>query len=785
MSGTVRFELVLDSSGSESDMSDRNEHFYRVDSGRDPRRSNWPSALLIGLLLAASAFGVGPAGGYDVVWKSPSEDSSGSMPIGNGDIGLNLWVNPAGELVFYISKTDSWSENARLLKLGLVRVKLSPILWEQGMPFRQRLDLGKGQIEVTAGTGPQQKRLRIWVDANRPAIFIEAEGRQAFDLEAKLEVWRTQERELKGDEAVSARGLTRTGESDYYPIIVYPDKVLAGQSERVVWYHRNEKSCYPVTLKNQHLGELLDKYPDPLMDRTFGGCMKGAGLRAVDGLTLKSQRADKRFVVEIHPLTAQTESSGDWLELLSEQIRRVNSRDFETARAEHLSWWDKFWGRSWIHVSGEAPAHADAVSRGYALQRWINACGGRGKYPIKFNGSIFTVDAQVGKEHFDGDYRRWGAMYWWQNTRLPYWSMLAAGDFDLMGPVFAMYKNALDLCKDKTAIYYKHAGAFFPETMYFWGTNGNCDYGWGHPGPETVNQYIRREWQGGIEITAMMLDYYDMTGDAKFLRETALPIAEQVLTFYNEHWARDASGRIRFEPAQALETWWQCVNPTPEVAGLHHVIRRLIALEDAVTQSQKATWRKLIADLPPVPTKIENGDKFVLPAEKFDVLRNSENPELYAVFPYRMYGLASDDLEVGLQTWRRRRVKESRGWRQDSIQAAYLGLSEEAAKYVSGNFSTWHKGSRFPAFWGPNFDWIPDQDHGSVAMTALQRMLLQDHGKEILLLPAWPKQWNVDFKLHASMNTTIECVVRDGRISKLQVKPESRRQDVKLAAGWR
>ena len=321
--------------------------------------------------------------------------------------------------------------------------------------------------------------------------------------------------------------------------------------------------------------------------------------------------------------------------------------------------------------------------------------------------------------------------------------------------------------------------------MYFWGTNGNCDYGWGHPGPETINQYIRREWQGGIEVTAMMLDYYDMTGDAKFLRETVLPIAKEVLTFYGEHWERGASGRIRFEPAQALETWWQCVNPTPEVAGLRHVIERLLDLEEAVTVSQKAIWRRLLADLPPVPLKTENDDTFVLPAEKFDVLRNSENPELYAVFPYRLYGLASGDLEVGLETWGRRRIKGSMGWRQDSIQAAYLGLADEAAKYVSGNFSTWHKGSRFPAFWGPNFDWVPDQDHGSVAMTALQRMLVQDHGKEILLLPAWPKQWNVDFKLHANMNTTVECVVRDGKVVELEVEPRSRRQDVKLAAGWR
>ena len=35
---------------------------------------------------------------------------------------------------------------------------------------------------------------------------------------------------------------------------------------------------------------------------------------------------------------------------------------------------------------------AFVLSRAYALQRYINACAGRGAYPIKFNGSIFTVD---------------------------------------------------------------------------------------------------------------------------------------------------------------------------------------------------------------------------------------------------------------------------------------------------------------------------------------------------------------------------------------------------------
>ncbi|MGB2806980.1 MAG: DUF5703 domain-containing protein, partial [Sedimentisphaerales bacterium] len=639
-----------------------------------------------------------------------------------------------------------------------MRVKVEPNPFQKGKAFKQTLKLRQGEIEITRGTAEQKVTLRVWVDANQQVIRVEAESEQAFNIETELEVWRTKERELKGGEENSARGLTGT---KTYPIIVYPDTILPAKDGRIVWYHRNEKSCYPVTLKNQHLGELLTKYPDPLMGRTFGGCMKGDGLKAVDNQVLKSVEPGRRFVVSIYPLTAQTKTSGEWLKLLENQVKSIDRTGLETARAGHRKWWDEFWGRSWIRVSGEslsqeittntlplrigacsngqnrfkgyisrarvfgraisedeiaalakypsatsaiglvadwsfersidglfvnkvdselgarivgdlsivehegrkclrlggdgylevphseklnlteactleawiapeklgggggriidksksgtsnaylldtypgnsvrmiveagtlgydaklkpgqwvhvastyegrggqsklyingklvassgAESDASIVSRGYVLQRWINACGGRGAYPIKFNGSIFTVDAKIGNEHYDGDFRRWGGMFWWQNTRLPYWSMPAAGDFDLMGPLFGMYKDVLGLCTDKTRIYYKHGGAFFPETMYFWGTNGNCDYGWGHKGPETVNQYIRREWQGGIEIVSMMLDYYAITGDEEFVRETLLPIAEATVTFYDEHWERDEKGKIRFEPSQSL-----------------------------------------------------------------------------------------------------------------------------------------------------------------------------------------------------------------------------------------
>ncbi len=155
-------------------------------------------------------------------------------------------------------------------------------------------------------------------------------------------------------------------------------------------------------------------------------------------------------------------------------------------------------------------------------------------------------------------------------------------------------------------------------------------------------------------------------------------------------------------------------------------------------------------------------------------------PELYPVFPYELYGVARGGLELARDTYALRRHSGNSGWRQDEIWAAHLGLAEEAAKLLSRRFATKDPGSRFPAFWGPNYDWIPDQDHGCAGMIALQRMLLQEANGKMLLFPAWPKDWNVDFKLHAERNTTVHAVLRDGVVETLEVEPPERRDDVQM-----
>ena len=88
---------------------------------------------------------------HHVVWDSPSQDMHGSMPIGNGDLAANFWVEQSGDLVFYLSKSDSWDADQELLKLGRVRIRLDKPFVRDGRPFRQELDLARGCIVVESG----------------------------------------------------------------------------------------------------------------------------------------------------------------------------------------------------------------------------------------------------------------------------------------------------------------------------------------------------------------------------------------------------------------------------------------------------------------------------------------------------------------------------------------------------------------------------------------------------------------------------------------------------------
>jgi hypothetical protein len=897
--------------------------------------------------------------GFNVTWDSPSVDHHGSMPLGNGDIGINAWITPAGDVQFYISKTDAWDDNARLVKVGAVRIHLEPNPFADNPPFRQTLSLRDATLKVEAGDGPRRVTVRVWVDAGHSVIHAAVESVSPIEAMAGIELWRTsrfEETQLQTSDILLNRRLPDQRQAS---MIIEPDTVLSGQRDRIGWYHHNAKSVGPQLLAEIQ-GLTGFAQPDPLLDRTFGAVVTATNGKRVDDLHLRSPRGT-RHQFNVFVLTRHPAGPSQWLAEMEQTIRRIESQDAMARRQAHERWWAQFWNRSWIRavtnsqdasgladstvpandysvrigldqndgnrfageigrvtivakpltegqieelakldrdstspqssdvlwtgsvagpaansapwefkrgftieawlkpqklsaggarivdkitpggddgflfdtypgnslrlICGQIQLHAqDAVpagrwthvaavadsqaggcrlyvngklvadsagepmgdeaayvSRMYHLQRYVNACAGRGVYPIKFNGSLFTAPAG---ERDDPDYRRWGPGYWWQNTRLPYFSMCASGDFDLMEPLWRMYAGeVLELSKHRTGLYCSHEGAFLPECIYFWGPIFSETYGWTPFEQRTdklqESRYHKWEWVGGLELCWLMLDRYEHTLDREFLQGTVIPFSHEILTFFDRHYPTDAQGRLVMHPSQAVETWWECTNPMPELAGCMAVTERLLSLStDAMPAVERELWLRLRGKLPMLPLRDVEGGKALAPAENFDMKRNIENPELYAVFPFRLVALGRPNPEWGVEAVNHRWDKGHRGWRQDDIFMAYLGLTEDACRGLVERARHHDPAERFPAFWGPNYDWTPDQCHGGVLLKTLQAMLMQTDGRKVFLFPAWPKAWDVDFRLHAPLQTVIEGEYRDGRLQELKVTPEDRRADV-------
>jgi hypothetical protein len=905
-----------------------------------------------------------PLDSYNVVWTTPSDNAHGSMPLGNGDVGINAWVEANGDLIFYVSKTDAWDENAGLCKIGRVRVTFDPPLTPKD-GFRQELKLRDGMIEISGklsassnqspvvgnqvpGSNTQTSAtdhrslitdnifLRLWVDSDQPVVRVETESVVPVTCRAEVELWRLRERPL--DPAADyGYGDGKNPLAQSYKLTVLPDVVAPSSQPQVVWYHRNTRSLYPVCLEVQHLEALKGRFTDPLLNHTFGASLRGVDMVADGAKALKSNKAAKRHQLSVCVLAERAETPDAWLKDLGRAEKAALQVSDEQSRLTTSKWWQAFWNRSWVFAEEDAgaaiplnahpvtlgadskggtrfrgeiaaaamheralspaemldrkpptqpgaipqevapanrtwpngltleawvkpapgesgrifdkctPGHADGflldtngsslrlilgpeqllasnclkpgqwqhvavtlarplsggwsiyvdgkvvarrdtatvpaseVTNGYVLQRYMNACSGRGASPIKFNGSIFTVEKVPGSppESADGDpdWRNWGGSYWFQNTRLSYWPMLASGDFEMMEPWFRMYLKALPLSKARMQQYYKFEGAAsFQETMNFWGMPNNRDWGWGNAGPEPGNACIGHYFCGGMELTAFMLDRYDFTQDATFARNTLVPLADPIIAFFDQYWPkRDPNGKIIVYPAQALEAA-MTANPMPDIAGLRFILPRLLALPHTITtEAQRTRWARILNEMPPLPAAEVDGVKVLLASAKGPV-KASENPELYAVFPYRLFGVGKPDLDLARATYDKRYSRINFGWCQDSIQAACLGLGAEAGRQVALRARI-NRAYRFPAMFS-GFDWIPDQDHGANILTTLQYMLLQSDGQKIYVLPAWPKSWNVSFKLHAPYNTTVEGELRNGKLLSLKVTPQSRAADV-------
>lgn len=736
---------------------------------------------------------------YALSWNRPSENAAGSMPCGGGDIGLNVWVEK-GELLIYMARTGILDENNTLLKAGRLRVKLSPNPFN-GDQFEQTLHLEDGYITVTGKNGNLHTTVSVWVDVQEPVVHVEVTSNRNTVAQVAYENWRYRDRVLQAWEN-NANSWKWTAPKN---TICKKDSIRY-DGNTVLFYHRNaDLTIFDTTVAQQGLTSVKAQIPNPLAQLTAGGCLYGKNFKRgtnasgvyagtdYQSWSIRSRRAVKSQEATVVFYTKQTASAAEW----ETGIARLKDQQ-KHSHAQSIQWWNAFWQRSFIYINNDDRNTTDwEVGRNYQLFRYMLACNATGAWPTKFNGGLFTVDPIFTDTIHKGltpDFRKWANIYTAQNQRLLSYPMLKSGDFDLIKPQLDFYLHLLPVAELRSKFYWGHEGACFSEQLENFGLPNFAEYGArrparANPGVE-YNAWLEYDWEAALEFCFLALQQQEYSNEDI---SRYIPLVESCLQFFDLHYQYlaqqrgvkplDEDGHLVLYPGSAGETFKMAYNASSTIAALQVVAHKLVQLPSGYLDSaSRNKWTAFLKRLPPIATMQYEGHTTLAPALHWERVNNTETMQLYPVFPWGLYGVGKKDLDIARNTYRydtfALRFRSATGWKQDNIWAARLGFADEAwqltaAKLGNGNL-------RFPAFWGPGYDWLPDHNWGGSGMIGLQEMLLQTDGQRILLFPAWDKKRDVHFKLHAPYNTIIEANLVNGKLVQLDVSPEARKKDVEI-----
>jgi hypothetical protein len=735
---------------------------------------------------------------YNIVWNSPSLDSLDSMPLsGRLGAGANVWVQDSS-LWLYVAHNGAYDENGRLLKLGCVRLTPEDKSLTDSTTFQQQLDLANGTIRIRSGDFAAS----LWFAGQ--TLMIEATSVSQQSLQVDFATWRDQKRsglklDVWGSETVQS------------------DKVATDETG-IVWWHRN--ADYPSDVAGAALQQGISKegWLNPTERLVFGGAIAAAGgltptgdtavhWQSWDGRawTARTVKSDRHLLV----IALRAKRDGDPAVWLREAAAATILTTKVAAKKDEATRWAEFWARSYIVVNPNAkPDDAGwQVGRNYQLFRYMLACNRDGELPLLFNGGIFSTDDPPGRIADNNnpdvpispgspstpDFRRWlGCHFMSQNQRWVGWPTLAAGDADLLAPSVAFYRNRSRVAAARAGNLGAD-GVVYPEPLDVWGlccveplANGLCGA-----------EHLTYDFDMMLQFAWMTLQAHSVLGTRL---HADIPWIEGTVRFYDTFYRAqckkrtgkelDADGKLVLYPCNGLELARGATNPVETIAGLQRTVDGLLALPaDLVPMTSRDYLQRVQGRLPDLPIGERDGKRSLLVAKSWEEEMNKwELPELYAAWPYRLVGVTQPKtLQLARNTWntipddRARLCKQDMSWMPTIVDMAALGWPAEAKQRVVDKLSDRKAQVRFPAFFGPGHDWLPDHNWGGSGMVGLQEMLVaaqpEINGK-IMLLPAWPMEWDVDFKLHTSEQTIVECSYRRGEIRKLTVTPPSRAADV-------
>ena len=696
---------------------------------------------------------------HDIVYKTPAYEGFEGFPVGNGDMGGMVW-NSFNGLEVQLNKSDLFDqpnkESLATLRGGArlnIDLGAPGFEWTYLDDFDGRLSLKNAEAVLNAKTPFMESLINSWVAPDKNVWFFQIKIKNLNQLKEGTKIRVSLER--------------------------WGSRAFPG------WYGHFSKDT------KSGLGKVnsVIQGNDIVLEEAFQGLHFSVVCRILGEESIPEIISSNRLELE----TSQKQANHDITVIVSmatsnecenptqKAVELLNNIEKQTVHKEkeiHRLWWKNFWNQSFVHLEN------DYIENIYYLRRYLMGSSSRGRFPVVFNGGLWT---------WNHDVRNWVTQHHW-NTQQQYWGLCPQNDCDLMLPYLNTYFRLMPQAEEhakkrgiENAILWSEPHDFF-GSMTFW------DRG------DMLNNFTPAS-----QIAGYFWDYYQFTGDTVFLSQKAFPFMKKAAEFYVQKLQWDSPKNEYFIfPSQPYENPRSnnLRNPITDrnmiIANFSNCINAAQILHEDKAKIKQ--WQQIIDHLWPIPYQtvpnvgevIEHAwypDGSIFPKlEERGPWLSHMSASTSSVFPANLMGIDQKDNREynAMTTMIRHRSPAVNAISPEPIVAARLGLGNEVLKMMQNgirrlqhfpqglfyNIDHWYNLSLYmDSVKKPDIttqrDYVYDErahypnklpakpfiqcglEPLSIYGAAVNEMLLQSNESKIRVFPAIPDDWATSFKLLA------------------------------------
>ena len=736
------------------------------------------TAALVVVVLGTTAFADGDS--FVLRYGRPAEQWVEALPIGNGRLGAMVFGGTADERIQFNDDTlwagkprDYVHEGAadylpvlrKLLaegkqseaeQLAMERFMSVPLRQfpyqpfgdlllrfpghEKAVEYRRRLDLDSGVVTVSYRVGGTKFTRQVYCSAPDQVIVVRitAEGAGGVSFAAAL----------------------RSPHPDGSTRVVGSDQLALGGRLRKFEYQRLKQEFESV------LG-----FEARLLVRAEGGETNVTA----EGVEVTGAASATLILAAATSFRSFQDTSGDPSARCDQTIRAVAGKGYDALHDAHASEHQHLFRRVELdlgtteaaklptdeRIEGFAPGNDPQLAALYfQYGRYLLMASSRpGSQPANLQG-IWNEELHPPWES------KWTVNI---NTEMNYWPAEVGNLSECHEPLFDMLDDVVVSGRETARVHYGYRG---------WVLHHNTDL-WRGAAP--INHSNHGIWPvGGAWLCQHFWEHYLFTGDREFLARRAYPVMKGAAEFFVDFLVEDPkTGWLISGPSNSPEQGGLVMGPTMD----HQIIRDLFSacIEASATLGVDDDFRRELIGLRKriAPNQIgQHGQLQEWLLDKDDPNNHHRHvSHLYGLFPSEQITLEkTPELAAAAGNSLKSRGDGPVGWARAWNVCLWARLGESGLAYdrltrLIGENSNPNLFDQ--CFAGRPLPFQIDANFGGTA--GIAEMLLQSHGGQLALLPAWPKEaWPTGHVkgLRARGAMEVDISWRDGRATSAVLKPD-------------